>query len=211
MTYDEVQQKWPGYLKKRMLPPSYETDDMVLPRVFLALDNVRKKHPGETVALVCHAGIIYAVEAYLKAQVDRLHKHPSIPAHTGGDARLDPHRYGISPHTPLESSLDTVSTTRSILLQFSMSIICFLVSLSLAASLQEHHAHVFACLPLFLLQSGYKNPTRRYRIGNLGCRWIKWDGSKFKLGKRVSLLASEGLYGSSKAGGGKKASSDVTN
>lgn len=69
MTYEEVQQKWPGYLKRRMLPPSYETDDMVLPRVFLALDNIRKKHPGENVALVCHAGIIYAVEAYLKAQV----------------------------------------------------------------------------------------------------------------------------------------------
>lgn len=63
---------------------------------------------------------------------------------------------------------------------------------------------------LYPLQSGYKNPTRRYRIGNLGCRWIKWDGSKFKLGKRVSLLASEGVY-SSKSGSGKKTPPDDTN
>jgi broad specificity phosphatase PhoE len=67
----------------------------VLPRVFLALDNVRKKHPGETVALVCHAGIIYAVEAYLKAQVDHLQKQPSIPAQTRRGARIDPRRYDM--------------------------------------------------------------------------------------------------------------------
>lgn len=36
----------PGYLKNRRLPPSYETDDMVLPRVFAALDAVRKENPG---------------------------------------------------------------------------------------------------------------------------------------------------------------------
>jgi broad specificity phosphatase PhoE len=86
-----------------MLPPSYETDDMVLPRVFLALDNIRKNHPGQTVVVVCHAGVIYAVEAYLKAQ------------------------------------------------------------------------------------AGHKNP-RRVRIGNLSGRWVMWDGSVFKLGKRISLL-----------------------
>jgi len=43
----------------------------VLPRVFAALDAVRQQHPGERVLLVCHAGVIYAVEAYLKAKARR--------------------------------------------------------------------------------------------------------------------------------------------
>jgi broad specificity phosphatase PhoE len=89
-----------------MLPPSYETDDMVLPRVFLALDSIRKNHAGQCVVAVCHAGVIYAVEAYLKAQ------------------------------------------------------------------------------------AGQKNP-KRVRIGNLSGRWVMWDGSMFKLGKRISLLQDE--------------------
>uniref|UniRef100_A0A7S4P0K4 Phosphoglycerate mutase n=1 Tax=Guillardia theta TaxID=55529 RepID=A0A7S4P0K4_GUITH len=109
LTYEEVQQKWPGYLKRRLLPPSYETDDMVLPRVFSALDYVRMQHPGQRVVVVCHAGVIYAVEAYLKAK------------------------------------------------------------------------------------SGYRNPQRRYRIGNLGSRWVIWDGSGFRLGRRVNLIADGGV------------------
>lgn len=68
----------------------------------------------------------------------------------------------------------------------------------------EHFAH---CSQSYICaQAGYKNPTRRYRIGNLGCRWIKWDGSSFKLGKRVSLLASEGTSWPGK--GGVKKESD---
>lgn len=103
----QVQRKWPGYLRRKMLPPSYETDDMVLPRVFMALESIRKNHAGESVAIVCHAGVIHAVEAYLKAQ------------------------------------------------------------------------------------AGYRNP-RRVRIGNLGARWIRWDGVAFRLGRRLSLLITEG-------------------
>jgi len=104
LTYEQVQRKWPGYLKRRLLPPSYETDDHVLPRVFAALDAVRQQHPGERVLLVCHAGVIYAVEAYLKAKARR------------------------------------------------------------------------------------RNPQRRYRIGNLGSRWVIWDGQGFRLGKRIDLI-----------------------
>ena len=107
LTYDEVQRKWPGYLKRRLLPPSYETDDHVLPRVFAALEDVRQAHPGGRVVVVCHAGVIYAVEAYLKAK------------------------------------------------------------------------------------ARHRNAQRRYRIANLGSRWIFWDGQGFRLGKRVDLVPND--------------------
>jgi hypothetical protein len=33
--------------------------------------------------------------------------------------------------------------------------------------------------------------NRRYRIGNLGSRWVIWDGQGFRLGKRVSCRAGK--------------------
>jgi hypothetical protein len=86
---------------------------MVLPRVLEALDDIRSRHAGESVLLVCHAGIIYALEAYLKAQ------------------------------------------------------------------------------------AGTRNPRRRYRIGNLGARWVIWDGARFRLGRRVNLLGDGEAEGAS--------------
>ena len=51
------------------------------------------------------------------------------------------------------------------------------------------HAGIIYAVEAYLkAKDGKRNPYRRYRIGNLGCRWVIWDGTAFRLGKRLNLL-----------------------
>ncbi len=60
LTKDEIEAGWPGYIEDGRRPPAFEPYDEVAERMVACLDDVARAHPGGTVLMVCHTGIIRA-------------------------------------------------------------------------------------------------------------------------------------------------------
>ncbi len=72
-TRDEIEAGWPGYLGNGHRPRGYEDDAALLARVLAGLDRVVDVVPADGSALVvCHGGVIYAVEQHLGAPFERI-------------------------------------------------------------------------------------------------------------------------------------------
>jgi broad specificity phosphatase PhoE len=71
-TRDEIEERWPGYLSAGRRPPGFEPDDALLDRVLAALDELRRAHPGESVLVVTHGGIVRTIERHLGDEVGGL-------------------------------------------------------------------------------------------------------------------------------------------
>lgn len=64
LTRAEIEQRWPGWIEAGRRPEGYEDDDSVLERTTRALVRIERVHRGADVVVVCHGGIIYALEGY---------------------------------------------------------------------------------------------------------------------------------------------------
>lgn len=62
LTKAEIEEQYPGYLQAGKRPPSYESDEQLLPRVIEGLKAVASAATAERLAVVVHGGVIYVLE-----------------------------------------------------------------------------------------------------------------------------------------------------
>ncbi len=64
LTRSDIDEGWPGFLANGDRPTGYETDDLLRRRVLAATERVSADLDGGRVAVIAHAGVIYALEAH---------------------------------------------------------------------------------------------------------------------------------------------------
>ncbi len=72
LTHAEIERAWPGYLEARRRPPGFESDASLLERVHEAFDDIEREYRGGEILVVCHGGIVYAIERLHDLPFDRL-------------------------------------------------------------------------------------------------------------------------------------------
>jgi probable phosphoglycerate mutase len=70
LTRDEIEAGWPRYLAEHKRPGGFEHDGDVLARILAGLVDVHAAHPGQTVLIVSHGGVLRALERHCH-DVDR--------------------------------------------------------------------------------------------------------------------------------------------
>lgn len=65
LTKDDIEDQFPGWLENDRRPEDFEGDDELMARVLPALDEIVAVNPGGAILVVCHGGVIKAVEAHL--------------------------------------------------------------------------------------------------------------------------------------------------
>jgi alpha-ribazole phosphatase len=70
LTYDEINQHWPGELTAWLndpltrVPPGGETLQQILARIGAVVEHIRQRHTGQTVMVVSHGGALRAMICY---------------------------------------------------------------------------------------------------------------------------------------------------
>ncbi len=64
LTRDDIEANYPGWLDDGRRPDDFETDDELLGRVLPALRQIAHEMRGATVLVLCHGGVIKAVEEH---------------------------------------------------------------------------------------------------------------------------------------------------
>ncbi len=64
LTKDDIEADYPGWLADDRRPDDFETDEALLGRVLPALREIAAEMPGATVLVLCHGGVIRAIEAH---------------------------------------------------------------------------------------------------------------------------------------------------
>jgi probable phosphoglycerate mutase len=64
-TRDEIEERWPGYLESGRRPPGFEADAALVERILAALAALQRDHPGDSVLVVTHGGIVRTLERHL--------------------------------------------------------------------------------------------------------------------------------------------------
>ncbi len=62
LTFDEIEEGWPGALANGGHPNGWEADDTVADRAIGALERIAKAHPDERVLVITHGGLIRSLE-----------------------------------------------------------------------------------------------------------------------------------------------------
>ncbi len=72
LTRAEIEQGYPGWLAEGRRPPGYESDESILLRAAGGLGALAATHPGETLAVVTHGGVIGALERAAGSASERI-------------------------------------------------------------------------------------------------------------------------------------------
>lgn len=72
LTKDTIEEQFPGWLANDQRPDDFESDDELLARVLPALDAIALEGAGGAILVVCHGGVIKAVESHLGLQEGRV-------------------------------------------------------------------------------------------------------------------------------------------
>ena len=86
---DEIEARYPGYLRARRYPPGYEHDDELLERIHNGLRDVIENVPGERLLVVAHGGIVYCIERSLGEPFRHMQNLGAVWLTITGDARID--------------------------------------------------------------------------------------------------------------------------
>lgn len=62
LTRAEINERYPGFLDRDERPDGYEHDESVVTRARAALRSLGVEHPGSTLLMVSHGGVIHALE-----------------------------------------------------------------------------------------------------------------------------------------------------
>jgi probable phosphoglycerate mutase len=62
LTRAEIEQRYPGFLAEGRRPPGYESDASIVGRSTRALSRTSSRHPGASLLVVSHGGVIHALE-----------------------------------------------------------------------------------------------------------------------------------------------------
>jgi broad specificity phosphatase PhoE len=65
LTFDQIEEGWPGALASGGRPDGWEDDDDVAKRAIGALERIAKAHPGARVLVITHGGLIRSLERVL--------------------------------------------------------------------------------------------------------------------------------------------------
>ncbi len=72
LTTAQIEQQWPGWLEAGKRPDGWETDRNLVDRIDPALRGLVAEYPGGTILVICHGGVIRAVEQHLGIDVGRV-------------------------------------------------------------------------------------------------------------------------------------------
>ena len=72
LTRAEIDAEWPGWVESDQRPNGWEPDSVLVPRVMGALTKVATEFAGATALVVCHGGVIIAMEKTLGVNVGRI-------------------------------------------------------------------------------------------------------------------------------------------
>ena len=78
-TRAEIEERWPGALESGRRPAGYETDDALLARVLVAIDDIGDAHDEGTVLVVVHGGVVRALERHFGEDRHGLLSEPRRP------------------------------------------------------------------------------------------------------------------------------------
>lgn len=67
LTRTEIEDRFPGYLGSGRRPPGYEDDAALTERAVAAIDAIAAAHPGGSVLVVTHGGVVRTLERHLGA------------------------------------------------------------------------------------------------------------------------------------------------
>ncbi len=91
LTRTEIDEEWPGWVDSEQRPEGWEYDDVFVPRFMTALHRVAAEFAGGTALVVCHGGVIIALEKELGVNDSRIpNLHGRVVRHgangmVGGD------------------------------------------------------------------------------------------------------------------------------
>lgn len=100
LTRAEIDERWPGYLAERRAPPGFEDDAHLGDRAEVVLREIARAHPGATILVVTHGGVIRTLERRLNADstpVPNLGGRWVIAAHDGNSLSLGDRQLLIDP------------------------------------------------------------------------------------------------------------------
>ncbi len=76
LTRHEIEAEWPGWIDSDQRPEGWEYDVDLQRRVLKAFGEIGQRHPGATVLVVAHGGVLIAMEKHLdvhEARIPNLH------------------------------------------------------------------------------------------------------------------------------------------
>ncbi len=84
LTTSEIERDWPGWINSPRRPPGWEAEELVLARTTAALSTIADAFAGATLLVVCHGGVIVAVEDHLEVRDGRIpNLHGRVVTSTG--------------------------------------------------------------------------------------------------------------------------------
>lgn len=72
LTRNEIEERYPNFLKEDRRPEGYETDESLLTRNLEALERISEDHAGTVVLVATHGGVIHNLEAHLGLEIGRV-------------------------------------------------------------------------------------------------------------------------------------------
>ena len=85
LTRDEIEATWPGWVESDRRPEGWEPDEAFVPRVMEAVGEVVARFAGASALVVCHGGVIIAVERELGVNESRIpNLHGRVVHHRDG-------------------------------------------------------------------------------------------------------------------------------
>lgn len=102
LTRVEIEASWPGWIEDGRRPEDYELDPPLTARAMAALDQIVGTFAGGTVLVVCHGGVIRAVEASLGLTQGRVPNLGGRVLRHDGRGWQAGDRLELAPHEPVE-------------------------------------------------------------------------------------------------------------
>ncbi|MEZ5376521.1 MAG: histidine phosphatase family protein [Acidimicrobiales bacterium] len=88
LTRDDIEAAYPGWLDDHRRPDDFETDHELIGRVLPALRQIADEMRGSTVLVLCHGGVIKAIEEHHGVIDGRVPNLSGRVVHVGADDRI---------------------------------------------------------------------------------------------------------------------------
>ena len=97
LTREEIDARWPGWVDSEQRPEGWEADEVFIPRVMTAIERVATEFAGGSALVVCHGGVIIALERELGVNDGRIPNLHGRVVHRVGDELIGRDRLELLP------------------------------------------------------------------------------------------------------------------
>ncbi len=97
LTRDEIDTRWPGWVESDRRPEGWEADEVFIPRVMGAVVRVTVEFAGASALVVCHGGVIIALERELGVNDGRIPNLHGRVVHRHGEELIGRERLELIP------------------------------------------------------------------------------------------------------------------